>query len=116
MQDPEGNLLRYSLEDAANKVGVSKKSLDDYLLQLRFGKKFGFDFQKHKDDKVGVLRSFVKTEKGKQKSGGGGASAGKKGAAAKGSGTAGKRGRKVSEDDEDDDEDDDDGLDEEDLE
>jgi hypothetical protein len=44
-------------------VGVSKKSLDDYLLQLRFGKKFGFDFQKHKDDKVGCLRSYVKTEK-----------------------------------------------------
>lgn len=62
-------MLRYSLEDAANKVGVSKKSLDDYLLQLRFGKKFGFDFQTHKDDKVGVLRSFVKSEKTKQKSG-----------------------------------------------
>ena len=56
-------MLRYSLEDAAQKVGVSKKSLDDYLLQLRFGKKFGFDFQKHKDDKVGTLRSFVKKEK-----------------------------------------------------
>lgn len=57
--------MRYSLEDAAQKVGVSKKSLDDYLLQLRFGKKFGFDFQKHKDDKVGVLRTFVKKEKSK---------------------------------------------------
>ena len=41
----EGNLVRYSLEDAASKVGVSKKSLDDYLLQMRFGKKYGFDFQ-----------------------------------------------------------------------
>lgn len=60
-------MLRYSLEDAAQKVGVSKKSLDDYLLQLRFGKKFGFDFQKHKDDKVGILRSYVKTEKGNSK-------------------------------------------------
>lgn len=48
-------------------MGVSKKSLDDYLLQLRFGKKYNFDFQKHKDDKVGVLRSFVKKEKGKGK-------------------------------------------------
>ena len=28
----DGNLIRYSLEDAAAKVGVSKKSLDDYLL------------------------------------------------------------------------------------
>lgn len=36
-------------------------------MQLRFGKKFGFDFQKHKDDKVGTLRSFVKKEKSKIK-------------------------------------------------
>ena len=42
-QTSELQLQRWSLEDAANKVGVSKKSLDDYLLQLRFGKKFGFD-------------------------------------------------------------------------
>lgn len=67
VQDVDGSLLRYSLDDAANKVGVSKKSLDDYLLQLRFGKKFGFDFQKHKDDKVGSLRSYVKKEKSKVK-------------------------------------------------
>lgn len=61
----EGNLVRYSLEDAAAKVGVSKKSLDDYLLQLRFGKKYGFDFQKNKNEKVGVLRSYVKSQKTK---------------------------------------------------
>jgi len=41
--------------------------LDDYLLQLRFGKKFGFDFEKHRESKVGVLRSFVKDEKDKLK-------------------------------------------------
>ena len=56
-------LQRWSLEDAAVKVQVSKKSLDDYLLQLRFGKKFDFDFEKHRDSKVGVLRSFVKQKK-----------------------------------------------------
>ena len=53
-------LQRWSLEDAAKKVGVSKKSLDDYLLQLRFGKKYGFDFETNRNEKVGVLRSFVK--------------------------------------------------------
>lgn len=31
-------LVRYSLNDAAAKVGMSKKSLDDYLLQLRLGR------------------------------------------------------------------------------
>jgi len=45
---------------------MSKKSLDDYLLQLRFGKKYGFNFNKHKDDKIGVLRQFVKKFKDKQ--------------------------------------------------
>ena len=70
-----GNLVRYSLEDAAAKVGVSKKSLDDYLLQLRFGKKYGFDFQKNKNEKVGVLRSYVKQQKSKQKTTSGGSKA-----------------------------------------
>ena len=63
----DGNLVRYSLEDAAGKVGVSKKSLDDYLLQMRFGKKYGFDFQKHKHAKVGTLRTFVKKMKKQEK-------------------------------------------------
>lgn len=58
--DNKGHLLRYSLDDAAKKVGVSKKSLDDYLLQIRLGKRYGFDFEKHKHDRVGVLRKFVK--------------------------------------------------------
>lgn len=62
----DGELIRFSLEDAAQKVGVSKKSLDDYLLQLRFGKKYGFDFQEHRESKVGVLRTYVKDHKRKK--------------------------------------------------
>mmetsp|Transcript_1884 Transcript_1884/g.1684 ORF Transcript_1884/g.1684 Transcript_1884/m.1684 type:complete len:239 (+) Transcript_1884:11-727(+) len=58
--DHTGKTVRYSLEEAANLVGVSKKSLDDYLSQLRKGRKFGFDFNKNKDEKVGTLRTFVK--------------------------------------------------------
>lgn len=49
-----------SLERAADKVGVSKKSLDDYLAQLRAGRQFGYDFNANKDKKVGYLRRFVK--------------------------------------------------------
>lgn len=55
-----------SLEDAANKVGVSKKSLDDYLSQIRLGRYNGFDFNKNKDQKVGKLRLFNKDIKKKQ--------------------------------------------------
>jgi len=49
-----------SLEDAATQVGVSKKSLDDYLSQIRLGRYNGFDFNKNKDEKVGKLRYFNK--------------------------------------------------------
>jgi hypothetical protein len=52
-----------SLEDAAVVVGISKKSLDDYLSQIRYGKKYGFDFNHHAEDKVGELRRFVKKER-----------------------------------------------------
>ena len=51
-----------TLQDAAEKVDISKKSLDEYLNQIRFGKLLGFDFNKHRNDKVGVLRGFVKTQ------------------------------------------------------
>ncbi|CAG9333395.1 unnamed protein product [Blepharisma stoltei] len=55
-----GENVRLTLEEAAVQVGISKKSLDDYLLQLRFGRKFGFNFEEHKGDKVGLLRAYVK--------------------------------------------------------
>lgn len=35
-KDPEtGEFVKLSLEESADKVGISKKSLDDYLLQIR---------------------------------------------------------------------------------
>ena len=58
--DENHQLERMSLEDAAEKVGVSKKSLDDYLSQLRQGRSLGYDFNKNKDQNVGHLRQFVK--------------------------------------------------------
>ena len=61
------NYIKFSLEDAAKKVGISKKSLDDYLLQLRYGKKYGFDFNEHKEAKIGILRAFVKKKKSDEK-------------------------------------------------
>ena len=46
-------------------IGLSKKSLDDYYSQLRLGEQYQFDFQKHLDDKIGVLRTHVKKNKPK---------------------------------------------------
>jgi len=64
VKDPDtGLFVKMSLEEAASRVGISKKSLDDYLLQIRFGTKYGFNFTEHMNERVGVLRSFVKKNK-----------------------------------------------------
>ena len=55
--------VRLTLDEAADYVGISKKSLDDYLMQIRFGRKFGFNFQNHSNNKVGLLRTYVKKMK-----------------------------------------------------
>ena len=60
LKDENNNYIKYSLDKAAEKVAVSKKSLDDYLLQIRLGRKYGFDFNKNKYKKIGVLRDYVK--------------------------------------------------------
>lgn len=51
-----GNLMRYSLNDAAKKVGIARKSLDDFLLQIRLGKQYNFDFKNNQKDRIGKLR------------------------------------------------------------
>ena len=51
---------KMSLIEAASKVGLSKKTLDEYYNQIKEGKKYNFDFNKHKKDKVNVLRGYVK--------------------------------------------------------
>ena len=50
--DQNFNHQRMSLEDAALEVGVQKKSLDDYLAQLRAGRTYGYDFNMRKMEKV----------------------------------------------------------------
>ena len=56
-----------TLEEAAKNIGISKKSLDDYFLQLRNGHLNGFNFNEHKNDKIGILRSFNKQKTNKKK-------------------------------------------------
>eukprot|EP00357_Protocruzia_adherens_P024926 CAMPEP_0115046620 /NCGR_PEP_ID=MMETSP0216-20121206/48845_1 /TAXON_ID=223996 /ORGANISM="Protocruzia adherens, Strain Boccale" /LENGTH=191 /DNA_ID=CAMNT_0002429711 /DNA_START=2151 /DNA_END=2726 /DNA_ORIENTATION=- len=58
--EKDGKLVGFSLQEAAKVIGISKKSLDDYLLQIRYGKKFGFDFEKNSDQGVGILRAYNK--------------------------------------------------------
>lgn len=51
---------RLNLQDAAKIVGVSKKSLDDYYCQLRLGELYNFNFFESLNEKMGVLRTYVK--------------------------------------------------------
>ena len=54
---------KMSLIEAAQIVGLSKKTLDEYYNQIRDGKKYGFDFNRFKSYKVNLLRGFVKKMK-----------------------------------------------------
>ena len=60
---------KMSLQEAAKNVNMSKKTLDEYYNQIKEGKKYGFDFNKYKRDKVNVLRGFVKKKKEDEKKG-----------------------------------------------
>ncbi|EAR87186.1 hypothetical protein TTHERM_00363200 (macronuclear) [Tetrahymena thermophila SB210] len=64
--DENGKFINMPLDNAALKVGISKKTLDDYLLQIRCGKKYGFNFNKNLSERIGKLRSFVKSHKNKE--------------------------------------------------
>lgn len=65
--DSQGIYKQQNLEEAARTVDISKKTLDDYLLQIRLGKKYGFDFQGSINQKIGALRSFVKKAREEEK-------------------------------------------------
>lgn len=61
-RDKDGNLQKINLDQAANIIGISRKTLDDYYLQLRRAEQLGFDFERNKSEKMGTLRKFVKEE------------------------------------------------------
>ncbi|KAL4459498.1 hypothetical protein ABPG74_018111 [Tetrahymena malaccensis] len=61
-RDQNGNLQKLNLDHAANYIGISRKTLDDYYLQLRRAEQLGFDFERNKGEKMGTLRKFVKEE------------------------------------------------------
>lgn len=53
-----------SLVDAAYGVGLSKKTLDEYLNQIKAGYENNFDFNKHYNGKINILRTFNKKMSG----------------------------------------------------
>jgi len=61
----EGEKISCNLEDASIKVNEKKKTLDDYLKQLKKAREFGYDFNKNKNESISHLRNF--NEKNSQK-------------------------------------------------
>jgi hypothetical protein len=47
-------------------VGISKKTLDDYYIQLRLAEQYGFNFFRNLHHKMRVLRSYIKVYKPKK--------------------------------------------------
>ena len=61
-----GEKTKYNLEEASKKVGIKRKTLDDYLKQLRKARLLGFDFNKNKDKSISFLRDFNEKHKNKK--------------------------------------------------
>lgn len=59
----DGEYVEEHLDTAASQVGTAKKTLDDYLLQIRTAREIGFDFNSNQDMTIGDLREFVKRHK-----------------------------------------------------
>lgn len=53
----------YTLDEAAQKVGIAKKTLDDYHNHLRVALQFDFNLERYCESKIGILRRFVKLAK-----------------------------------------------------
>ena len=57
-------------EKAFEYVGIPKKSLDDYLHQIKLGAKYNFKFDKHGRSKIGRLRKYNKKHEEKERENG----------------------------------------------
>ena len=61
----EGENIKFNLDAASKKVNIKRKTLDDYLKQLRKGREKGFDFNKNKNKPISNLRRFNEENKNK---------------------------------------------------
>ncbi|CAD8163099.1 unnamed protein product [Paramecium pentaurelia] len=63
--DQNGHKIKYSLKQAAEKVGVPKKTLEDYHQLLKKAEQY-IDLNEVGDKKMGYLRSFLKLQQQQQ--------------------------------------------------
>jgi hypothetical protein len=58
---------KINLDEAAKLVDVPKKTLDDYYMHIKIASEHHFDFQNKLNEKIGVLRKFVREKHLKKK-------------------------------------------------
>ena len=52
-------MFKLTSKAAAKHIGIKKRSIDDYLMLVRYGIRFNYDFDLSLDYGVGRLRTFV---------------------------------------------------------
>lgn len=55
-------IRKLSTDKAAQQLGISRKSLDDYKLQINRAERKGFEFKLNMYEGFGVIRKFNKTQ------------------------------------------------------
>jgi len=55
--------VKYDIEEAVNILGVSKKTIDDYMMLIKMGRRYGFEFNSHINEGLGTLRNFIRHQK-----------------------------------------------------
>ena len=58
--DRNGIKANCNKKQAALYVGIKRKTLDDYMVQVKLGRMYGFDFNLRGADKMRVLRKFIR--------------------------------------------------------
>ena len=53
-------IKKLSSQEAADKIGMSKRSLEDYFTIIKLAEKYGFDFESKMKNAFAELRTFVK--------------------------------------------------------
>ncbi|EAR90636.2 hypothetical protein TTHERM_00123860 (macronuclear) [Tetrahymena thermophila SB210] len=57
------NSITKDYQSVADEIGISKKTLDYYYLELRTAEYFCFDFDSNLDKKMGILRDYIQESK-----------------------------------------------------
>lgn len=59
--------MSHSFEDAAKVLGQPCRTLENYLTNLKIGRRYRFEFSKNVGQEIGVLNNFVKAQRTQSK-------------------------------------------------